>query len=105
MERVQSIRLRSLCNAVNEHAESYSTNGINELPCMFMKTEATECSFGSIIIQGHFTILQKHLQGFLVVQTVVDVGQCFAGKQCSTLPDFFDPCEIGIYQRLDGALI
>ena len=100
-EQIQVIRLCCFRYAVNYCAEFYTIDAIDQLPRMFMQTEAVEHSFCYVVVKWKFPIIQEHFQFFFLLDTVVDSFQYFYFRKTIGGPHFFCLCKESLSQRFD----
>ena len=90
-----------LRNTIDDRTGLGSGYRIDHHPILFPDAEATDRTFCGIVIHRHFSIIQKYLQVFLLIQTVREALPCltFMGDAADV---FFHPREKGFHQGADA---
>lgn len=103
-ERIQVIGFRCFRYTVDDPAGFRTIDTVDQLPRVFVHTEAAECSFCYVVVKWNFPIIQEYFQCLFLIDTVVDPFQCFPfGKTIGRWNLFYSRKE-SLHQRFDGDL-
>ena len=100
-ERIQVIRLCCFRYAIDDRAGFRAIDTVDQLPRMFMQTEAAERSFCYVVVKRDFTIIQELSQGLFLIDTVIDSFQCFPFGKTTRGLNLLCPRKESLHQRLD----
>ena len=85
-------------DAVDYGAGFCPADGVDQPPVVLADAKAAQCGFCGVVVQGDFTVFQKHTQILFLVQGVSKGFPCLGFWQDFILMLFY-PCKISINQR------
>ena len=100
-ERIQVIRFRCFCDAVDDRTGFRAVDTVDQLPCMFVQAEAAQRAFRCVIIKRDFTVTKEYFSCLFLVDAVVDPFQGFTFDQTAGFLDLFCPRKESLCQRFE----
>ena len=100
-ERIQVIRFRCFCDAVDDRTGFRAVDTVDQLPCMFVQAEAAQRAFRCVIIKRDFTVTKEYFSCLFLVDAVVDPFQGFTFDQTAGFLGLFYPRKESLHQRFE----
>ena len=100
-ERIQVIRFRCFCDAVDDRTGFRAVDTVDQLPCMFVQAEAAQRAFRCVIIKRDFTVTKEYFSCLFLIDAVVAPFQSFTLGQATGSLDFFCPRKESLHQRFE----